>query len=194
MKKLFRKKIILVVLAVLLIGGGAGYFFLFRNSGGTGSVVEPTEIKVDTVFGYIGSESTYSRFNTLVGMFETEKYLTKNDDGLSPSLIVFAPTNEAFEKDDVKPLETLNSVGKDQIKLYHMAKIYPASTTESAKVELSDGQKITTLSGREIFISKKADSFIVTDAKGREAKVSKKYAVSPKGDRIYFIDQVLLFQ
>lgn len=194
MKKLFRKKVLLILLAITLLGGGAVYFFVFRDSTTSNTTAEPTEIKVDTVFGYIGSESNYSRFNTLIGMFDSTKYLTKNDAGLAPSLIVFAPDNEAFDKDDAKPLDSINASGREQIKLYHLAKIYPASETVGPDLELTDGQKIVTLSGRELFISKKENNFVVTDAKGREASVAKRYAISAKGDRIYFVDQVLLFQ
>lgn len=194
MKKIFSKKILLIVLTLVLLGGGAGYVFIFRDSTTNNVSTEPTEIKVDTVFGYIGSESSYSRFNTLIGMFDSTKYLTKNDAGLVPSLIVFAPINEAFDKDDAKPLDNINANGREQIKLYHLAKVYPASETQGANLELTDGQKIVTLSGKELFISKKENNLVVTDAKGREANIAKRYATSAKGDRIYFIDQVLLFQ
>jgi len=196
MKRIFSKKVllILIILALIGAGAGAGYFFIIRNSGGNSINTEPTEVKVDTVFGYIDSESTYSRFNTLVGMFESEKYLTNNEAGLSPSLIIFAPNNDAFDKDDAKLLDSINANGREQIKLYHIAKIYPLSETETSNLELADGQKIVTLSGRELLISKNQTNFVVTDAKGREANVAKRYASSTKGDRIYFIDQVLLFQ
>lgn len=194
MKKLFRKKVLLILLAITLLGGGAVYFFVFRDTASNSINAEPVEIKVDTVFGYIGSESTYSRFNNLIGMFDSAKYLAKNETGLEPSLIVFAPSNDAFDKEDAKPLDNASASSREQIKLYHLARVYPSTETTNPNLELTDGQKIVTLSGRELFVSKKDDFFMVTDAKGREATVSKRYATSAKGDRIYFIDQVLLFQ
>jgi uncharacterized surface protein with fasciclin (FAS1) repeats len=151
-------------------------------------------MKVETIFGYIGSETSYSKFNALVGMFDSEKYLVKNDSGLEPSIIVFAPENSAFDKSDMKPFDTLSSSSRDMLKLYHIARIYPASSTVSASLELVDGQKIPTLAGKELTIKKTDSKIVVIDGKGREANVNAMYAITPKGDRIYFIDSVLLFQ
>lgn len=195
MKKFFGNKIVLIVLAVLAIGGGAGAFVLL--SGGSEKQQDPAAPKVnkiDTVFGYLGSESSYSKFNGLVGMFDSAKYLTKNEANLEPSLIVFAPNNEAFNKEDMKPFDSLAVAAKDQIKLYHIATIFPENVTAAANLELTDGRKIKTLLGRELTIMNKKGVTTITDGKGRDALVSRDYAVSNKGDRIYFIDKVLLFQ
>lgn len=195
MKKLFSKKVLLVILLVLMIGGSSTYLFVFKKTGSeNNSNSEQTEIKVDSLMGYIGGESNYSKFNTLVGMFDSGKYLTENEAGLEPSLIVFAPNNSAFSKEEMKPFESLGADSKDKIKLYHMAKVYPEAQGASPSLELSDGKSIQTLLGRELLVKKQEDGFVIIDGKGREAAVDKKFATSNKGDRIYFIDNVLLFQ
>lgn len=195
MKKFFGNKIVLIILAVVLIGGGAGAFLLLRGS--SDKQQDPTAPKVnqiDTVFGYLGSESNYSKFNGLVGMFDSAKYLAKNDANLEPSLIVFAPNNDAFNQDELKPFESLTVAAKDQLKLYHMATVFPENATTAANLELSDGRKIKTLLGRELTVTNKDGKVTITDGKGRDALVNRDYALSNKGDRIYFIDNVLLFQ
>jgi len=196
MKKFFSKKILVVILLLLFIGGGAAaYLMVFKKSDSTKQLnAEQTEIKVDSLIGYIGSQSNYSKFNTLVGMFDFSKYLTKNESGLEPSLVIFAPNNNAFSKDDMKPFETLSADSKDKIKLYHMAKAYPDVLGAKPNLELVDGKSFQTLVGREITVKKRDNGYIVIDGKGREAFVDSKYATSSKGDRIYFIDNVLLFQ
>lgn len=195
MKKLFKSKVFIVLIILILIVGGAGtYFFVFKSKKSTSTTVGQKEIKVDNLLGYLGSETNYSKFNELVGMFDSVKYLVKNTEGLDPSLMIFAPSNDAFSKEDMKPFELINASARDQVRLYHMAKIYPSAAGSQANLELTNGQKINTLSGRELTVTKTDTSFTITDGKGRDAKVSSKYAVSPKGDRIYFIDNVLLFQ
>lgn len=195
MKKIFGKKIILILLIILLAGGGVAAYILL-NRDGTEKIDSsaPVVNKIDTVFGYLGSESNYSKFNGLVGMFDSAKYLVKNDANLEPSLIVFAPSNDAFNKEEMKPFDSLSVAAKDQLKLYHMATVFPESETVSANLDLNDGRKIKTLVNRELTISNKNSVIKIIDGKGREALVSKDYAVSSKGDRIYFIDSVLLFQ
>lgn len=195
MKKIFGNKIVLIILAVLLIGGGVGAFVLLSGGSEKQQDLAAQKInKIDTVFGYIGAESNYSKFNNLIGMFDSGKYLTKNEANLEPSLIVFAPNNNAFDKDDMKPFESLTAAAKDQVKLYHMATIFPENATTTANLELTDGRKIKTLLGRELTVTIKNGTVYITDGKGRDSTVSKDYAVSNKGDRIYFVDQVLLFQ
>ena len=195
MKKIFKSKIFIAVIILLVLGGGVGaYFFVFKDKKTASTTVETKEMKVDSLLGYIGSEGSYSKFNTLLGMFDSAKYLTKNTDGLEPSLLIFAPNNDAFSKDDMKPYDALSSAAKEQIKLYHLAKIYPSSASSQANLELSDGKKVTTLAGKELTIKKSDSVFYVLDGKGRQANISVKYAVTSKGDRIYFVDSVLLFQ
>ena len=196
MKSLFGNKIFIIgLIFVLLAGAGGAYFFIYKKDGATSQdASRKTEVKVDSLFGYIGSESNYSKFNTLVGMFDSSKYLTKNEAGLEPSLMVFAPNNEAFSKDDMKPFDSLNALSREKVRLYHMAKIYPLSQGVAASLELADGQKIVTLSGKDLLVKKTDASITIIDGKGRDAIVSQKYAVSAKGDRIYFINNVLLFQ
>lgn len=196
MKKIFKNKVFIFLLIILILsGGGAGaYFLIYKKKNTTTASVEQKEIKVDNLLGYIGSQSDYSKFNTLVGMFESGKYLTKNDAGLEPGLIIFAPDNSAFAKDDMKPFDSMSATARDQIKLYHMTKIYPSAVGAAADLSLKDGQKIITLAGRELTVKKTETTTTITDGKGRDAVVSNKYAVSAKGDRIYFVDSVLLFQ
>lgn len=195
MKKIFKNKLFIISLILVVLGGVAGtYLFVLKPKDSTNTSIEQKEIKVDNLLGYIGSESSYSKFNALIGMFDSSKYLTKNEEGLEPSLLVFAPSNDAFSDEDMKPFESINAAAREQVKLYHMAKIYPSAVGAQANLELSDGMKIVTLSGRDLTIKKSDSNFIVTDGKGRDALVSSKYAISNKGDRIYFIDNVLLFQ
>lgn len=195
MKKIFNKKTLIVALIILLVGGGvSSYLFIFKKSNNNSSTQANAEFKVDSVFGYIGSEANYSKFNALVGMFDSAKYLVKNEAGLEPSLVIFAPENNAFEKSDMKAFDTLSASGRDQLKLYHIARLYPATAGASANLDLTDGQKIQTLAGKEVIVKKEANNITITDGKGRQANVSAKYASSSKGDRIYFIDSVLLFQ
>lgn len=195
MKKFFKKKVVLILLVILLAGSGvAGYILFFNNSSGSTKTETVTELKVDSLFGYLGTETNYSKFNALVGMFDSAKYLVKNEAGLDPSLIVFAPGNAAFEKTELKVLESMNMSGRDQIKLYHIARVYPSAAGVSANLELADGQKVQTLLNREIVVKKDAQKTYLIDGKGRQANISSKYATTSKGDRIYFIDNVLLFQ
>lgn len=195
MKKIFGKKIVLILLIISLVGGGAAAFIIL-NGDSTEKIDNsaPKVNKIETVFGYLGSESNYSKFNSLVGMFDSAKYLVKNDANSEPSLIVFAPSNDAFNKEEMKPFDSLSIAAKDQLKLYHMAIVYPENGTTPADLELSDGRKIKTLVNRELTITSKNGMTKIIDGKGREALVSKDYAVSSKGDRVYFIDNVLLFQ
>lgn len=194
MKKLFGKKVVIILIFIALLGGGATYWFVLKPSSKPTKQEGPIITKVDSVFGYIGAESTYSKFNSLVGMFDSGKYLVKNQAGLEPSLIVFAPNNDAFAKEDMKPFDSLPLASRDQIKLYHMAVIYPEAQGQSANLELTDGKKIKTILGRELIVNKKGDNVTITDGKGRETSVSNNYAVSAKGDRVYYLDKVLLFQ
>lgn len=194
MKKFFGKKLVILLIIIALLGGGATYWFLLKPSTKSDTQKGPVITKIDSLFGYIGAESTYSKFNTLVGMFDSGKYLEKNQAGLEPSLIVFAPNNEAFASDEMKPFDALPLAARDQIKLYHMAVVYPEAQGQTANLELSDGRKIKTLLGRELLISKKGEVVTITDGKGRDATVSSNYAVSAKGDRVYSINKVLLFQ
>lgn len=194
MKKFFTKKLIVVVLLLLVAVGAGTYFLVFNKSNNDSGNKVITEIKVDNLLGYLGGESDYSKFNALVGMFDSSKYLLKNEAGLEPALIIFAPNNQAFEQEDMKPFDSMGAESREKIKLYHMAKIYPADSNSKADLELKEKQKIVTLGGRELLVAKDADMTTITDAKGRDAEVSTKYAVSSKGDRIYFIDKVLLLQ
>lgn len=194
MKKFFGKKIVIIAVVSTLLISVAVFWFVLRPSSKPSAQQGPTITKVDSVFGYIGAESTYSKFNSLVGMFDSAKYLVKNEAGLEPSLLVFAPNNDAFAKDEMKPFESLPLTARDQIKLYHIAVVYPDAQGQSADLNLTDGKKIKTLLGRELLVSKKDDSITITDGKGREITVSNNYAVSSKGDRVYYLDKVLLFQ
>lgn len=196
MKKLFGKKNLIISLLFVLLGGGvAGYFLIFnKNNSDADSSQTSKEIKIESIFGYIGTEANYSKFNALVGMFDSAKYLVSNDSGLEPSLIVFAPQNSAFDASDMKPYDSLSSGSRDMLKLYHMARVYPANETVNANLELVDGQKVLMLAGKEIIVKKIDSKTVIIDGKGRQANVDPKYATTPKGDRIYFIDTVLLFQ
>lgn len=195
MKKILLKKKLLLIIAFLVVSSSAiAYVFIKGDSSTSDGTSGPKITQVETLFGYIGAESDYSKFNSLIGMFDSSKYMVENEAGLEPSLVVFAPNNDAFNQEELKPFDAMTLSAKDQVKLYHIATIYPDSPEASVNLELSDDRVIKTLSGRELTVTKKNNNVVLIDGKGRESTVSKDYAVSPKGDRIYFIDKVLLFQ
>ena len=80
------------------------------------------------------------------------------------------------------------------MRLYHAAIFYPNVDGTGPDLSLSKDQKIKTLSGRELLVSKVGSHFVLTDAKARAAKVDLTYQSDTKGNRLYFIDSVLLLQ
>jgi hypothetical protein len=120
--------------------------------------------------------------------------LVANAAGALPKLILFAPSNAAFAKDDVKPLLTTSEPAKEDLRLYHAAILYPAADGTGPDLGLSVGQKINTLAGRELQVSKQGAHFVLTDAKGRESTVDLTYMQDDKGYRLYFVNSVLLLQ
>ncbi|WP_018622300.1 fasciclin domain-containing protein [Spirosoma luteum] len=114
--------------------------------------------------------------------------LTEQASGKGP-YTVFAPTNEAFDK---LPTGTLDELLKpaaraklQKLLAYHVVK------GEYTTDKLQDGQKLKTVTGGTLTISKQGDTMTVTDGAGNAATISPEAAEATNGI-IHSIDTVLM--
>ena len=200
MKRLSKKKLGILIAVILLVGGAAaGYFLVLKKDSGpqdSDTVSAPTkEKKVQNLFTYVSEEGSLSDFNAfLTSGTDLAAKVTANAAGALPQYILFAPSNEAFADAEVAPLAALAEPLKDELRQYHMVLLFPDANGTAPSLELTEGQRLSTVSGRELLIKKAGKKLVVVDAKGREAEIRSDYAVSDNGDRLYFIDKVLLLQ
>lgn len=200
MKGRFTKKKLLVagLLFLLVAGGGAGYWFFLRGDEAapqTNEVVVSDEKKVTDLFQELSADSDYSKFYAFItGGTELTDKLVADANGQTPRYQLFAAPNDAFDAADVSGFETLTPAANDEFRQYYSA-VYPADATGNpADLSLKDGQVITTIGGHQLHVKQHGKKFVVVDMKGREATVEKKYAVDASGNRLYYIDSLLLLQ
>ncbi len=191
-----KKKILIALGALVLIGVGAWYFLIFtKPTEDTEITTVSKETKVEDIFQAITTEDRYSDFKDFIGTTDLKtKTAPAAETDAQNSVIVFAPSKAAFDKEEIAPLKDVPANLIEELRLYHVATLKPAEDGTKPSLELKDGQKIATIAGREILVSKKGSLVTLTDAKGRTAKVSASYTVDASGDRIYTIDNVLLLQ
>ena len=201
--RLKSKKTWLVILGVVvLIGGGyAVWKYVLQDSDSnqdTAEVAPPKEVKTDDVFVYVSTDKDMASFNEYVTGLAVQEKVTEQSAGLpegkTAKVLIFAPSNEAFESEDAKMLANVPTALTDELRYYYYAMFVPSADGSEPSLELTEGMRLVMLNGRELFVSKKKGAFIVTDAKGREMKVSSRYVVDANGNRIYVIDNVLLLQ
>ena len=193
------KKSLLLLLPVVILAAGLVYFIIWSGQKTTDALdnakTEPVkEVKVDDILLTLKENKTLSEFNTFLGVADFGSRTVANEAGELPKLIVFAPTNAAFKKSDIAPLAVTPEPAKDELRFYHAAILYPAADGTSPSLDLAEGQNIQTLINRQLQVKKNGSSFILVDAKGRQAKVDRTYMTDKNGNRLYFIDSVLLLQ
>jgi hypothetical protein len=194
------KGILLVCLLIFAVGGFFIYQTYFSDSGSQNEtvIVETKEKKIDDVFVFIPSEDSLSAFNEYITGAPFESSIASTVAGLSDATlaktVIFAANNEAFETEEAGLLSNVPEASKNDLKLYYFAVFLPTAEGAAPNIELVDGQKLTMLNGREVFISVKNGQTTVTDSKGRIAKVDATYYVDKSGNRIYVIDNILLLQ
>lgn len=190
------KKHWIIIVALVLAAAGAGFFII--RSGDDDTEMEEVAVSVETkvadIFAVIGQDETYSGFKDFLGDVNFATDSVANEAGVTPKLVVFAPNNAAFEKDDVTALKDVPAAVKNELRTYHAAALLPAADGTGPNMDLSDGQKIATLSGRELHVKKVGSKVYLVDVKGREAAVSASYSTDDAGNRLYTIDSVLLLQ
>lgn len=190
------KKHWIIIILLVLAAGGAGFYIV--QSGKDDKVVEdnstPKETKVTDIIAALKTDTSYTSFNDFLGALDISAKIVPNQAGAAPKLIVFAPNKAAFEKDGAAQLANIPEALKDELRLYHMALLYPAADGTGPSLELSEGEKITTIVGRELTVRKKGSRFVLVDAKGNEALVNASYTSDDQGYRLYTIDSVLLLQ
>lgn len=194
------KGILLLCLLLLAVGGFFVYRTYFSDSSNQNEtvVVETKEKKIDDVFVFIPSEDSLSAFNEYITGAPYESSIATTAAGLSDATlaktVIFAANNEAFETEEAGLLANVPEASQNDLKLYYFAVFLPTADGVAPNIELVDGQKLTMLNGREVFISVKNGQTTVTDSKGRVAKVDATYYVDKSGNRIYVIDNILLLQ
>lgn len=195
MKLRVSKKVLFIVVPIVLIGAAAGgYFFLKKDNSKLSTVETPkskTEEQVDDLFVYLNEQADHSKFAALTTGALIKEKLTPAAGGVAPQIMMFAPKDEAFSKEDVG---VFNATGADERILYHYALLTPAADGTKPSLDLTDGERIATLAGRDLLVRKTATKTVLIDTKGREVVVGSPYIIDPAGDRIYPIDSVLLLQ
>ena len=114
--------------------------------------------------------------------------LTEQASGKGP-YTVFAPTNDAFNKLPAGALDQLlKPAGKQQlVKLlaYHVVK------GKLTADQLQDGQKLRTIAGGTLTVSKQGDAVTITDGRGSTATVNQADIEATNGV-IHSVDTVLM--
>ncbi len=194
------KKSLLLLIPVVLLAGGLIYFIIWTGNKNdsaldkAGSQNQVKEVKVTDIILALKENASLKQFGDFMSATDLSTKLVANATGATPKLVLFAPSNAAFKGTDVTPLASTPEPAKEELRLYHAAIFYPSAEGVAPDLTLSDGQKITTLAGRELFVSKSGSHFVLTDAKGRTSKVDLIYLKDDKGNRLYYIDSVLLLQ
>lgn len=190
MKKfsLGKKKSIVLLVALLVVGAaGAGYWFYYRpNHSTSDSLPLATPKKVASIEEYIKTDKAASTFQAITA----DVAVTNASGGEKPMLMIFAPLNKAFEGDELKSFSSLDTTAQAEIKQYH----YVTMAMAGASKGLSDGMHLNTMAGRELLVKTDGANTYLIDTKGRMAKVSKAYVDDQAGNRLYYIDNVMLIQ
>lgn len=194
------KKSLLLLIPIVLLAGGLAYFVIWTGNKNdsaldkANNVNQVKEVKVTDIVLALTENASLKQFGDFMSATDLSTKLVANAAGAVPKLVLFAPSNAAFKKTDVAPLAATPEPAKEELRLYHGAIFYPSAEGIAPDLTLSAGQKISTLAGREILVSKVGSRFVLTDAKGRTAKVDLTYLKDDSGNRLYYIDSVLLLQ
>lgn len=196
MKRLFTsKKFLLILLLAVVAAAVAGYFLLRKSESNTPQEEAiQQEVKADDLFAYLESDEKYSTFFEALELTDFTEKLAPKAPGLDPSFIIFAPDNDVYKSDEMKPYAALSAALKAELAQYHVVILHPATAEEKPSLELTDGKVLTTAAGREIIVKKVKNATVLIDVKGRQVKPVGRYVVDPKGNRIYFTDSALLLQ
>lgn len=194
------KKSLLLLLPIILLAGGLVYFVIWTGNKNdsalekAGSANQIKEVKVTDVILALQENTSLNKFGEFMSATDISTKLVANAAGALPKLVLFAPSNAAFKATDMTPLASTPEPAKEELRLYHAAIFYPSAEGISPDLSLSVGQKISTLAGRELLVSKSGSHFVLTDVKGRTSKVDIAYLKDDAGNRLYTIDSVLLLQ
>lgn len=194
------KKSLLLLLPIILLAGGLVYFVIWTGNKNdsalddAGSVNQIKEVKVADVILALKENANLKQFGDFMSATDLTTKLVANATGALPKLVLFSPSNAAFKATDMAPLATTPEPAKEELRLYHAAIFYPTAEGVAPDLGLSVDQKISTLAGRELLVSKSGSHYVLTDAKGRTARVDLAYLKDDAGNRLYTIDSVLLLQ
>lgn len=193
-------RILLIVLIMLVLGGGGAaiYFFVIKKDDSSTSTSPVTKVeqdkKVDDVLTYLKSESSLSTFNTLISKIDFAKLQAPNQAGVKPKVILLAPDETAFSKDESKAILKLSDQLKDEVSRFHVVTITPTETNKEAELSLKDGDKLTTINNKTITVKQAANQTTFIDGKGRTAKAIFPKVIGNDGTVLIKIDNILLFQ
>lgn len=194
------KKSLLLLLPIILLAGALAYFVIWtgvKNDSAldkASSLNQVKEVKATDILLALKENASLKQFGDFMSATDLSTKLVVNAAGATPLLVLFAPSNAAFKATDVTPLASTPEPAKEELRLYHAAIFYPSATGTAPDLTLSADQRILTLSGRELLVSRTGSRFVLTDAKGRTTKVDLTYLKDEKGNRLYYIDSVLLLQ
>jgi uncharacterized surface protein with fasciclin (FAS1) repeats len=178
---------------VLLAGTSASVFAQNQNAGTqtpttTNADMNAAAPTLNTTGKDLAISAAKSANHTILFRALRVSGLTEQASGKGP-YTVFAPTNEAFDK---LPTGTLDELLKPAAKAklqkllaYHVVK------GEYTADKLQDGQKLKTVTGGTLTISKQGDTMTVTDGAGNSAAMSPEGAEATNGI-IYSIDTVMM--
>ena len=153
-KKIIIIAIILVLIALALVG-----YINFGGKPEQDTSEQPTVSEIDstkTASQVLASQDTFSKFS---------QALTTNMQAtdIEGQVTIFAPNNQAFN--DLPQSTLITETLDKKISGYHIAKgLYLSS-------ELTDGQKIPTLSGIDLVVLKKQNEIYILDSKGNKVKI-----------------------
>ena len=185
------KKWIVILVALLVFCGIAAYFLLKNDSGSgpsasTDSLQQNVQPGTESLAALIEKNTSLSTLNGAISSLG----LADSLDGTT-QFTVLAPTNDAFKALPTGSLERLLKVdAKDQLKNVINYHIIPGVYNAS---QLTNGQRLKSLTGQEITVSIVDKNIWFVDAKGGKA-VIKKADISGTNGTIHTISGVLLPQ
>lgn len=188
-----KKKILILTASILIIIALVVTVLFIRSNNSkevseakTENTTNQSATEGKTTVEYISGNKSISTFNDSLN----KAGLIAKIDAAGP-FTVFAPSNDAFKNmpegynqilfDESKP-QTLNNVLS-----YHIAEAKIDSTN------MTNGQKIKTITGQELLVELKDNNIYITDAKGTKVVVKKANIITSNGV-VYIIDGVLLPQ
>ena len=185
-----KKKIITIILAVVLIAiAGVSVYIIMtggkdNKSNSEVTTTTTTAASQKNLSSVITSTAGLSKFNQLLVAAGLEDSLK----GTTLKYIVMAPRNGAFNALPVGYYDSLLTADKvtaaQNIAQYHIATV----TTE----QLTNGQKLRTLTGQEVIVGIAGSKYTFTSAKGDKATATSTQKTS--NGTLYIIDTVLLPQ
>lgn len=187
------KKTVLLIISILvlvLIAGSIVYLFVFNKKD-----ITETKTETTTSQGIAQNKSTldYLSSNKQTSLFynylKDAAMLTKIE-GVGPYTL-FVPDDNAFKAINDSYKQIIFDSSKPQI----LNNILSYHITEGNldNTNITNGQKVKTITGQEVLIEQKEGNIYVIDAKGNKAVV-KTANIKTKNGVIYIIDSILLPQ